>query len=122
MSSHILTCLPSPSTHLILESNQLFWLLTSQILHRSRHHLKFLLSTLISYMSLHEPYLECSTSFHTPTSSTPNLHFHLANNAILNFSISLMPNPPASTGLQTVSHDTQAIFLPSCPQPQRNLA
>jgi len=103
MSSHNLTCLSSPNTHLTLESNQLSWLLTSQNLHKSRHYLDFLLSNLLRFISLHVPYLECSASFHTPTSSTPSLYFHLASKATLNLPASLIPSPPVSTMSQALS-------------------
>jgi len=34
----------------------------------------------------------------------------------------LIPNPPTSTGEQTLGQATHAIFLPSWPHPKRNLA
>jgi len=73
-------------------------------------------------MSLHDPYLESKISLHFPFTSTSILYFHLANKAVLNIPTSLIPKPRVSIGEHTLSHATHAIFLPSCPQTERNLA
>jgi len=114
--------LPFPSLQVILLSNQLESFTTSQTVHKSFHQVELFLSSMVSLMFLHEPYLDSKTSLQTPSSLTPNLHFHLANRAVLNLPTSLIPKPPTSMGEHTFSQATQAIFLPSCPQLQRNLA
>jgi len=111
-----------PSLHVILLSNQLKSFATWQTLHKSFHQVELLLSSMVSLMFLHESYQDSKTFLQTPSSLTPILHFHLANRVVLNLPTSLIPKPPTSVGEHTFSQATQAIFLPLCPQPQRNLA
>jgi len=120
--SQIFIIPPLPSLQLILLLNQLLDLSYSQILHKSFHQKKFFLSTIVLGISLQPPYLDSQTSFHTPFSPIPNLHFHLAIKAALNLSISLIPNPPSSTGKHTLLQASQVIFLHSAPHPHKNLA
>jgi len=126
LSTHLfsqnLIHLPFPNLQVILLSNQFESFPTSQTLHKSFHQVEHFLSTMVNLMSLHDPYLESKISLHSPSTSTPILHFHLANKVVLNLHTSLFPKPPVSIPEHTLSYATNAIFLPSCPQPQRNLA
>jgi len=94
--------LPFPCFHLTFPSNQLCDLSTSQILHKSFHQYELFLSTIIRDIFLQPPYLDSNISFHTPVSPAPNLHFHLATRAQLNFPTSLISNPPSSIGEYTL--------------------
>ena len=91
-----------------------------QMLLKSLHHLDspILLPTLSKL--LQDPYFDLIISLYKPSSFVPNLHFHLPRRALLNFSISLILNPPHSLVLQTVLHLIRANFFLSQPQPLKN--
>jgi len=104
----------------MLLSNQFCCCPSPQILHKSCHHLVSSFALVGRYRFLHYPYFDSNTSFHSHCFSTPNLHFHLVNKVVLNFSISLISNPPSSLGLHIVSHFIQGILCLSYPHSQRN--
>jgi len=118
LSSQNLIHLPFSNLQEILLSNQFESFPTSQTLHKSFHHVELFQSTMINLMSLHDLYLESKISLHSPSTSTPILHFHLANKVILKLPTSLTPKPPVSIRKHTLSHTTHAIFLPGGPQSQ----
>jgi len=86
---------------------------------KSLHHLDSLVELPLSFKFLQDSYLVSKISFYKPLSTVANLHFHLANKAILNSLMSLIPNPPCSLGLHILAHFIHAIFLRVASQPHR---
>ena len=121
-SSQNLTFSPVPTFQTMFELNQLSpW---SEILTfvKSFHHLEvyMFLFGIGEFVSLHEPYFDSRTSFQSHVCGESILHNHLANSALLNKSILLIPSPPSFSALQMFSQLVQAIFLPSAPHPHKN--
>jgi len=106
LSSQNHICSSFPSFQKILRSNHLGSFPTSQILHKSFHQVELFLSTMVTLISLQDPYLESNIPLHTPSSSYTIFHFHLANRAKLNLPTSLMLRPPTSVGEHTLSQAT----------------
>ena len=86
----------------------------------SLHHNKTLiLFVRRSFRPLHPPYLDSMTSLHSPPLSEFRRQIHFLNKAKLNCLTLIIPSPPASLDLQTLSQATHAIFLPSDLQPHK---
>jgi len=100
----------------------IIWKIWDVTLHRSFHHNDWFLWIKVTSVFLHVPYLASEMSLHRPSSNALYLQFHLGSKALLKHPMSLMPKPPTTTGLHTVFHFTQVIFLPLYPQLQRNFA
>jgi len=78
------------------------------------------LNNVLEFLLHSFPYFEVKICLHLPSSSTPNLYFHLAIKALLNIVMSFISNPPCSFDLHIYTQLIHVIFLPSLLQDHKN--
>ena len=120
LSSKKRISLSFPTSHLKRSSKLPLEHFDFQISFKSFHHKETLfLYAPHSFKHLQPPYLNTMVSFHNPLLLDLKRHIHFPSKATLKVLILIMPKSPAYLDLQTLSHTTQAIFLPLDPKPHK---